>query len=307
MRRVTLPGLLAVCSCAAAISFPAVGARAATPLPWSNAFTAIRECSGSVCTDLEIVRDYGYDKDAAAFANLPGAGVAYGSSMAGTDALALPVMKAYTSAELGYSSTTFVNPVQGYKWTGEIGVDIAFSGVIDYLGSGPGFVTAGLAITDTSVRDPAIGAPWVMATGDGTFGTSCSTPGALALVNSGRQSVLGANSFGIDTSEGVCPARGATFHVNPGDEFFVFARLLTFSYHGGEWDASHTFTVGLSPTLSEETRTLINQYLVPFQSLAAVPEPSTWLMMIIGFGGTGSMIRRRRIAMAAPISPYCLG
>jgi hypothetical protein len=35
-------------------------------------------------------------------------------------------------------------------------------------------------------------------------------------------------------------------------------------------------------------------------SLTAVPEPATWAMMLIGFGGLGAMIRRRnRAAMAA--------
>jgi len=32
---------------------------------------------------------------------------------------------------------------------------------------------------------------------------------------------------------------------------------------------------------------------------AAVPEPATWLMMILGFGGVGAMIRRRRTLPAA--------
>jgi hypothetical protein len=27
---------------------------------------------------------------------------------------------------------------------------------------------------------------------------------------------------------------------------------------------------------------------------AAVPEPTTWAMMIIGFGGVGALMRRRR-------------
>ena len=30
----------------------------------------------------------------------------------------------------------------------------------------------------------------------------------------------------------------------------------------------------------------------------AVPEPATWAMMILGFGAAGSMIRRRRLAVA---------
>ena len=34
-------------------------------------------------------------------------------------------------------------------------------------------------------------------------------------------------------------------------------------------------------------------------TVSAVPEPATWAMMIIGFGGAGVAIRRRRQAFAA--------
>lgn len=33
-------------------------------------------------------------------------------------------------------------------------------------------------------------------------------------------------------------------------------------------------------------------------NIAAVPEPGTWALMIMGFGGAGYMIRRRRVAFA---------
>ncbi len=33
-------------------------------------------------------------------------------------------------------------------------------------------------------------------------------------------------------------------------------------------------------------------------SLTAVPEPTTWAMMLLGFGGIGAMIRRRRQTLA---------
>jgi hypothetical protein len=34
-------------------------------------------------------------------------------------------------------------------------------------------------------------------------------------------------------------------------------------------------------------------------SLTAVPEPTTWAMMLLGFGGIGAMIRRRRQTFVA--------
>lgn len=38
---------------------------------------------------------------------------------------------------------------------------------------------------------------------------------------------------------------------------------------------------------------------VLLDSTAAVPEPATWAMMILGFGAAGTMMRRRRAALAA--------
>ena len=191
-------------------------------------------------------------------------------------------------------SSAFVQGVQGYRWSGSTGIDIAFSGIVDFQGAGPGFVTAGLAIADTSVRDLSIGTQWAVGSNDGAFSATCATPGGIALVNSGRRYAAGANSFGIDTSNGSCLPGSAVFHVEPGQEFFVFARLLAFGLADGTRDASHTFTIGLSPTLSEETQASIHQYLTPFQPLAAVPEPSTWASMIFGFGAIGTAIRRLR-------------
>lgn len=270
---------------------------AATPLPWSSGYTAIRSCIDAACAsteDVEVNHLVGYDFDANAFASAPGLGSAYASVSAGIGDLALPVLRAYATSTQQSTSSAFIEGVQGYRWTGSTGIDIAFSGIVDYQGTGPGFVTAGLAITDTSVRDLSIGTQWAVGSNDGAFSATCATPGGIALVNSGRRYAAGANSFGIDTSDGSCLLGAATFHVEPGQEFFVFARLLAFGLAGGTRDASHTFTIGLSPTLSEETQASIHQYLTPFQPLAAVPEPSTWASMIFGFGAVGTAVRRAR-------------
>lgn len=272
-------------------------AAAATPLPWSSGYTAVRSCLDAACVnteDVEVNHIMGYDFDANAFASAAGLGSAYTSANAGVGDLALPVLRAYATSTQQSTSSAFVQGVQGYRWSGSTGIDIAFSGIVDFQGAGPGFVTAGLAIADTSVRDLSIGTQWAVGSNDGAFSATCATPGGIALVNSGRRYAAGANSFGIDTSNGSCLPGSAVFHVEPGQEFFVFARLLAFGLADGTRDASHTFTIGLSPTLSEETQASIHQYLTPFQPLAAVPEPSTWASMIFGFGAIGTAIRRLR-------------
>lgn len=42
-----------------------------------------------------------------------------------------------------------------------------------------------------------------------------------------------------------------------------------------------------------------SQLLLDNVSIAAVPEPTTWAMMILGFGSAGAILRRRRTATAA--------
>jgi PEP-CTERM motif-containing protein/uncharacterized protein DUF642 len=67
-------------------------------------------------------------------------------------------------------------------------------------------------------------------------------------------------------------------------------------------------TMYFKPTSSTETLTFLSlgtpnglppMALLDGVSLTAVPEPATWAMMLIGFGGLGAMIRRRRPTMVA--------
>jgi len=42
--------------------------------------------------------------------------------------------------------------------------------------------------------------------------------------------------------------------------------------------------------------------LIPNVRITAVPEPATWAMMILGFGAAGSVLRRRRAAVAGALA-----
>ena len=70
---------------------------------------------------------------------------------------------------------------------------------------------------------------------------------------------------------------------------FVPPGLGTFSHTegaapGDAYSVTHRYTV-TAPTVGESLATI---------SIAAVPEPGTWALMITGFGGAGAMLRTRR-------------
>ena len=94
----------------------------------------------------------------------------------------------------------------------------------------------------------------------------------------------------------VAPSCGAeTFHLDTGDSFGLWARMETFEANGGFVDASHTFTVALNPDLRPETVALLQASIVQKAGgFGTAPEPATWGLLVLGFGGLGAMVRRRR-------------
>lgn len=63
----------------------------------------------------------------------------------------------------------------------------------------------------------------------------------------------------------------------------------TFTFTATEATANLTF----SATLNDAFGPALDNV-----SIAAIPEPGTWALMIMGFGGAGAMLRRRRLAVA---------
>ncbi|HEY0648696.1 MAG TPA: PEPxxWA-CTERM sorting domain-containing protein [Phenylobacterium sp.] len=256
-------------------------------------------------------------------------GMAWASAEAGDGTLGLPVLKAYALGGASGGATGFgggpltiavnfaaTQAVQGYTNTGDNALVIpldAFTGLVDYQlfahPSNPGVVSAGLAITTSAILDPAVSAQWWQsATGPGQFGqfaATCDTPGALALANPAPQG--GATDGSVQylpVTTSSCTGAD-TFLLNPGETFYVWARLAVLRAAYGATDASHTFNVTISP----EAQADVEQNLLPNLSLAdgsnfrvrtdaAIPEPSTWAMMILGFGAAGALLRRRRVATA---------
>ncbi len=69
-------------------------------------------------------------------------------------------------------------------------------------------------------------------------------------------------------------------------------------YYGGfRFSQANSRALGLQPAFALTDGGTLQQ------AVSAIPEPSTWLMMILGFGMAGMMIRRGRSGVALPMSP----
>ncbi|WP_296598167.1 PEPxxWA-CTERM sorting domain-containing protein [Phenylobacterium sp.] len=92
----------------------------------------------------------------------------------------------------------------------------------------------------------------------------------------------------------VSNASGISF-LGSGNKFTSNTDGTIAGYTGGWWFAVDTFDADRPAggnTFAVAARD------VTCTSCSAVPEPATWTMMILGFGGAGAVIRRRRFAAA---------
>jgi hypothetical protein len=129
--------------------------------------------------------------------------------------------------------------------------------------------------------------------GDFTFGTStCLSPGGA--LSSGTFVI----DFGADTFNGIFDG-GST----PTDVAGISDTAWLFTVLGGTGiyeGASGTFQgTGTADARSRPTQVLINFAGTVF---TPVPEPATWLLMILGFGQIGWLARRRRRQVLAQLA-----
>lgn len=330
----TMVRLLAGASLAAAFGSVAV---ADENMTWSYATAQVGTCvTGSTCgqpngvTVLKRETFAGSNVDynnasvyQADYSHLTSAnyGMAWASAEAGEGVLGLPVLKAFAAGGLTGSPpgpfTIAVNlatvlGVQGYTNTGANGLVIplnAFTGLVDYqIFGSPGTVGAGLAITTSAVLDPAIANQWWQPNATpgsfGQFAGGCGTSGALAVggATANMSGASGSTQF-LGVSTQACGGAD-TFLLDPGETFYVWARLSIVRSAGGITDVSHTFNVDIAPEAQDDVAAFLpslaladgSNLIVPTN--APVPEPATWAMMLLGFGAAGAILRRRRVAAA---------
>jgi PEP-CTERM motif len=246
-------------------------------------------------------------------------GSALGLAQAGEGLLGLPVLKAIATGGSILNQngviTTSVNfsaahAIQGYTNTAETALLIplsAFRGLVDYISAGNpigGRVAATLAVTTSAILNPLVSAeyfrPGIGASVGGQWTGNCDSTGALAF---GSASVSPTSRPGVTQFLGLSATSCTgeeTYLLNPGESFYVWATLGVLRSGPGVTDASNTFNVTIAP----EFQAQVERDLAPALAAASgadlvintgvIPEPSTWVMMITGFGAAGALLRRRR-------------
>ena len=304
------------------------GLARADTLSWSLAYSQMSSCVwGTGCVGATLLgKDVEYDSsfNATSSMSIPSYGSAFSSAAPGSGGLfPLPELKAlvtsnYVTGSGGAADTysyvyTSTQGVQGFTWTGPAGIDIpidAFIAQADYTSigspaSGTGGFSAAFALTDSAVEAYDVGLQWyeynVGPQMAGQFAADCDTTGALGLANPFMVGVSAPGSGSIGLTPSSCLGAQTTFHLDPGDTFYLWARMTAFYAGTGTIDATNSLNVSFNPLLSPEVRALMEANLAPVEGLrvaTAVPEPNIWAMMVIGFGLLGSALRRRRIARA---------
>lgn len=268
----------------------------AQTLAFSEAFTSVSDCNPGSCSGVILDRQdvYDYDINAQSSASAEGRGSAQASATPGAaGTFALPVLKIRADVLSNAVAQGYAYGFQGYRNISDSSLALSYVGNLDFTGTGLGFVTPSIAILSSAVRDRAIGELWVSVNATGGFVADCSTPAAIAVVSGSAIYGQGSQSASIDTAAGTCGGIGPAM-IAPGQEFYVLSRLLAYQYQTGFRDASHTFITDISPLVAPETRARLATALAPISLAAAVPEPTSWALLIVGFGAAGTAMRRRR-------------
>lgn len=107
-------------------------------------------------------------------------------------------------------------------------------------------------------------------------------PGVTPIYDSGIVSYTTSTDPGMPIS---LTTPGIT--VNPGESFFVLARLLAIGAEGSTADASNTLVTGLFGSMDLQNRELLgdDSGIVAIQTIQTVPLPGTAALLLLGFAG----------------------
>jgi hypothetical protein len=126
----------------------------------------------------------------------------------------------------------------------------------------------------------------------------------FAVTNNGETAKFGANSDGAKLDIG-----GSAFTATTGGLFFNFSAPGSnyAAFVSGFRQSYCVQSNGCFDNNGPEEIAVAGQFVTNFQivprsgeqQIASIPEPATWALMLIGFGGAGAAIRTRRQRLAA--------
>jgi hypothetical protein len=225
------------------------------------------------------------------------------STVGFTAGLDLPVIHGSTYSDPAGQDRMNINSIgyQSYDYTGPSGAAFSLTGNLSIDNSstdgGDGTLPGGAIYTAyVAIWDPSVLAGLTTA-GDifnSAFLADCSTAGVLAIGEMSGPLSGGAASISVTTAA----CGGGTLTLTTGEEVLAVAGLQLPVNRGGFADASHTYLTTLGSDLSADDKAVLVAGLHSGESLLAVPEPAAWALMLSGFFGLGSMLRRRRAALA---------
>ena len=231
--------------------------------------------------------------------NIPNDPNSYANGTVAFGASDLPILKGESVS--GLSERMGLNELgyQTYTNTGSSSTPFSITGTldIDSFNGTPGGALAGGAIVTSYVEvwDPSVLTGITDATSlfNSSFNLPCGSSGVLAASTGGGGTLVngGPPSPVFTTTTSSCTNTPLT--LAPGQTVLVVAGFQLLTNRGGSIDALDTFSTNFTPDAGVNVADLASG-----RSILGVPEPATWAMMLTGFFGLGSVLRRRRATLA---------
>ena len=223
-----------------------------------------------------------------------------------TGPLDLAVIRAATQAggnvRMNINSFAF----QTYTWNGTVPTRLSLTASLHLVNSstspGGGALPGGAIYTSyVGIWDPSAVAG--LTTPQQLFGSlfyaACGTPGVRGVGSSSGVLTGGDATFTATTTA----CSGGSLLLMPGQSVLVVNGLQLPVNRGGFADASATYRTLLGSDLTVEEQAAItgglSSAIAQGAVVTGVPEPTSWAMLIAGFGLVGAVARRRSAAVAA--------
>lgn len=219
----------------------------------------------------------------------------------------LPTIGVASSAGAATRTGATATAFRSFAYEGAPTIDLALSGVLHYVNSGD-------AVAGESYGQGILNVVFgIMRLSDfAGFNAGSDAIDIISSQNSFPDCEAGALAAGGYNSLGDAPGThqatiglsqacdGSALTLHTGDRFVIVATLQAISNRGGFIDAMNTFSVELDEehTYLTGTTDLVDPALLRASLNGAVPEPSAWAMLVLGFGALGAALRRRRMQPA---------